>query len=116
MTKRRILLKIEIFVLIFAVILGSVTFVMRNKNKGYSHLSFYEKSNNFDILFFGSSHIYCSFNPLQLYNEYGIVSYCRAGSAQIFKLTSEIIKEALFLIASLIRRCSFLDFVVNTKI
>lgn len=95
MTKRRILLKIEIFVLIFAVILGSVTFVMRNKNKGYSHLSFYEKSNNFDILFFGSSHIYCSFNPLQLYNEYGIVSYCRAGSAQIFKLTSEIIKEAL---------------------
>ena len=41
MTKRRILLKIEIFVLIFAVILGSVTFVMRNKNKGYLHLLFY---------------------------------------------------------------------------
>lgn len=95
MTKRRILLKIEIFVLIFAVILGSVTFVMRNKNKGYSHTSFYEKSNNFDVLFFGTSHIHSSFNPLQLYNKYGIVSYCKSGGAQIFKLTSEIIKEAL---------------------
>ena len=59
MTKRRILLKIEIFVLIFAVILGSVTFVMRNKNKGYSHLSFYEKSNNFDISKVRTSGVYC---------------------------------------------------------
>ena len=44
MTKRHILLKIEIFVIIFAVILSSVTFVMRNKKETKLISSFYEET------------------------------------------------------------------------
>lgn len=76
MTKRRILLKIEIFALIFAVLLSSVTFVMRNKKQTKLIASFYdEPKKSLDVVFLGTSHMLNAISPLQLYNDYGICSY-----------------------------------------
>ena len=76
MTKRHILLKIEIFVIIFAMILGSVTFVMKNKKNTKLITSFYSESkNSLDVVFLGTSHMLNAVSPMQLYDEYGICSY-----------------------------------------
>lgn len=92
MTKRRILLKIEIFVLIFAVILGSVTFIMRNK---YYFLKKNAPNSSLDIVFLGSSHIVNSINPMLLYEKYGFASYNYAKHAETFLLTYESLQEIL---------------------
>lgn len=33
------------------------------------------RDRNYDVLFFGTSHVYCSISPFQLYKDYGITSY-----------------------------------------
>ncbi len=96
MTKRRILLKIEIFVLIFAVILGSVTFVMRYKTDQRKILPFYkESSHSFDVIFLGSSHVHGSIIPSELYKKFGITSFDYATPGQNFQLTFSCIKEVI---------------------
>ena len=72
MTKRRILLKIEIFVLIFAVILGSVTFIMRYKDDQKRLIPFYDSTKqSLDVIFLGSAHTYSSVIPSELYKKFG---------------------------------------------
>lgn len=96
MTKRRILLKIEIFVLIFAVLLSSVTFVMRYKQHPPTVYTFYkEPRNSLDVVFFGTSHMRCTVDPLQLYKDYGIVSHDLAQSGQEIFFTYESLKDTL---------------------
>lgn len=97
MTKRRILLKIEIFVLIFAVILGSVTFVMNEKTNNPPTIStFYKEPNNsLDVVFLGSSHMLHAAYPMQLYNDFGIASHNYSQYGQPFYLTYESFKEIL---------------------
>lgn len=92
MTKRRILLKAEIFVLIFAVLLSSVTYVMKKKAVVSSIL---KESDSFDVLFFGTSHVYNGIFPPELYNNYGITSLNCSTPTQMFALTYECIREAV---------------------
>lgn len=94
MTKRRILLKIEIFVLIFAVILGSVTFVM-NEKSGISTFHNIQNNNNIDIVFCGTSHMLNGLLPLELYKNYGIAAYNISTSGQPFKSSCEVLKDAI---------------------
>lgn len=98
MTKRRILLKIEIFVLIFAVILGSVTFVMRNKNLSLRRTMapFYkEPKSSLDIVFFGSSHVMNAIIPMDLYKNYGIANYNYAHNGADFLTIDKSLQEVL---------------------
>lgn len=96
MTKRRILLKIEIFVLIFAAILGSVTFVMRNKEACKNIIPFYdEPKSSLDVIFLGTSHVINAINPMQLYNSYGTVSYNYAIHGEQFLQAYESLQEVL---------------------
>lgn len=97
MTKRRILLKTEIFILIFAVLLGSVTFVMRNKNTAPPTVSSFYKEpiNSLDVIFLGSSHMLHALYPLQLYHDYGMASYNYSQYGQPFLLTYKSLKEVL---------------------
>ncbi len=93
MTKRRILLKIEIFALIFAVLLSSVTFVMKEKT---GILTFHKKqNNNIDVVFCGTSHMMNGVLPLDLYKDYGIAAYNISTSGQPFKASYEVVKDAV---------------------
>ena len=96
MTKRRILLKIEIFVLIFAVILGSVTFIMRYKDDQKRLIPFYDSTKqSLDVIFLGSAHTYSSVIPSELYKKFGITSFNYATPGQNFQLIFSCIKEVL---------------------
>lgn len=54
-----------------------------------------EPENSFDVMGFGSSHMYCTLNPLYLYEQTGIRSYVFATQQQPVSATYYYIKEAL---------------------
>ena len=64
---------------------------MTNKVGGFYN----EAPNQFDVMFFGSSHAYASFTPLELWEETGVKSYVFATQQQPPWATYTYIKEAL---------------------
>ena len=48
----------------------------------YGYGTYYEDKDTIDVLFLGSSHVYCGVSPYEIYNEYGITSYVCASSEQ----------------------------------
>ena len=91
-------IKIISFVLIFCVLLYSVSRVLRFKyNDGiYQFDSFYIlKNNSIDVLLLGSSHSFININSFYLYKLYGISSFNLCGSIQPLWNTYFYFKEAL---------------------
>ncbi len=88
--------KVLCFALVFCILLGMATEVLRDKTGGESIAPFYEEAeNSLDVLFFGSSHIMCSIYPLTLWEQYGIASYDCCTSAQVLPQTYFQILDAL---------------------
>lgn len=54
-----------------------------------------EADNSIEVLFLGASTMFCTTDPLVLYEEYGITSYDFGSSAQPFELSYLFLKEAL---------------------
>lgn len=48
-----------------------------------------------DVLCVGSSHVYCSINPVQMYGDYGIAAFDLAGGSQAIWYSYHYMKEAL---------------------
>lgn len=48
-----------------------------------------------DCIFVGTSHVFCSYNPQQIYDETGLTSVCLATSGQSFQSSYYLLKEAL---------------------
>ena len=91
-------IKIICFVLIFIFILNYITriFVLKNIDGIYQVNIFYkQKNNSIDVLFVGSSHIFCNIDPSILYKNYGIASYHFATSGSRTWHTYFSLKEAL---------------------
>ena len=91
-------IKIVCFVLIFIFILNYITriFVLKNIDGIYQVNIFYkQKNNSIDVLFVGSSHIFCNIDPSILYKNYGIASYHFATSGSRTWHTYFSLKEAL---------------------
>ena len=64
---------------------------MTNKIAGFYN----EPAEEFDLMFFGSSHAYTSFSPLELWHETGVKSYIFATQQQPMWATYHYILEAL---------------------
>ncbi|WP_297296857.1 SGNH/GDSL hydrolase family protein [uncultured Brachyspira sp.] len=91
-------IKIISFILIFCILLYSVSRVLRFKyDDGIKQLdSFYKLENNsIDVLILGSSHAYANIYPFYLYSLYGISSYDMCSPAQPIWNTYFYLKEAL---------------------
>lgn len=56
---------------------------------------FFNESDDYNTMFFGTSHSYCSFEPLVIYERTGIKSYVLASQSQPLKISASYIKEAL---------------------
>lgn len=56
---------------------------------------FFNETEDYDAMFFGTSHTYCSFEPLFIYEKTGIKSYVLSSQQQPLKITASYIKEAL---------------------
>ncbi|WP_020003993.1 hypothetical protein [Brachyspira innocens] len=91
-------IKIISFILIFCVLLYSVSRALRFKYDDgiYQFDSFYKLENNsVDVLLLGSSHSFININSFYLYELYGISSFNLAGSIQPLWNTYFYLKEAL---------------------
>lgn len=75
---------IKLILFIF-ILLICFTFVYNITKRKYSYQKtedFFNQEENFDVLFFGSSHVVDGVYPMQLWNDYGIVSYNMANLSE----------------------------------
>ncbi|MBQ8143380.1 MAG: hypothetical protein IJ042_01125 [Butyricicoccus sp.] len=89
------------FLLVFLILFAGVNHVMRRKslvgpwNMTTKVAGFYnEPADEFEVMFFGSSHAYASFQPLTLYEETGVKSYVFATQKQPIWATYHYMVEA----------------------
>ena len=65
---------------IFLFGLWKLTSLLERKDSITKYMDFYSQKGNFDVLFFGTSHVRNGIYPMELWKDYGIISYNFAGS------------------------------------
>ncbi len=94
MNKRQIIQFIcSLLVIGFSLIV--VSNILKRKDSDIEYQVFYEKSDEYDVLFFGPSVIHYGIFPMQLWNDYGITSYNMANDSERLAMTYHHIKNAL---------------------
>ncbi len=99
--KRKVITEIVAFVLFAAAVIGFIRVsaaVIRPKNADYgtdwsSFLA--EDKNSVDVLFFGSSMVYCDVVPSVIWRQSGITSYVVGGGEQTLPMSYYYIRQAL---------------------
>ncbi|WP_027207506.1 hypothetical protein [Butyrivibrio fibrisolvens] len=88
--------KSQIAVLLVIIIAGlSISnFCLSRPNSSYKYQQFFEEKGDFDVLFFGSSHVMNGISPLDIWGEYGITSYNLGNSNSLLPQTYWTIVEA----------------------
>lgn len=103
MTKRfKKLIASIAFLLILSFILGIFSLILKPKSNtkeaGFYHPSAYsicnEPENTIDILFLGTSHVYSSFIPMEIWKNLGITSYLCSTPSQPLYYTEEFLHKA----------------------
>ncbi|MBE0450968.1 MAG: hypothetical protein IBX70_08995 [Clostridia bacterium] len=91
-----------IFILCFAVLFSRVSNILERKSlEGAWNMTlkvggFYnEPADSMDVMFFGSSHMYCSIDPRMLEQQTGLKSYVFATQQQPLWISYHYLKEAL---------------------
>lgn len=69
------IIKITIFLIFLLVCVQVVHNVTKRKYPYQKSEGFFTQEEDFDVLFFGSSHMYTVAYPMQLWRDYGIISY-----------------------------------------
>ena len=82
-----------IFIVVLLLLIDKVTNVLASKEsiEKYHDL----EGENFDVLFFGNSHALLGIHPMELWNEYGMVSYNCAGTANMLPTSYWMLKNVL---------------------
>lgn len=68
-----------IFLLIFVLLYAKMEDVFSRKDSYSKNGAFMEEEKDFDVIFFGTSHMIDGMFPMELWNQYGIFSYNLAG-------------------------------------
>ncbi len=96
---KKLAFKIILFILIVGLIINflGILFDPNISNPfGYSYYKYTkEEENTIDVLFMGSSFMYCTFSPNEAQKDYGFSSYVVAAPEQPMKKTYENMLEAL---------------------
>lgn len=88
---RMLLFSVAVFLMLFAV----SRFFLNATRYSSNHTFFYELNrDSIDVVFTGSSHSYCTFSPMELYEQYGISSYNFGSSNQSMLASYLWAKEA----------------------
>ena len=80
-----LLAKLAVFLLLFATIFSLVNSITFRKESYLKNDEFFAETadgKNYDVLFFGSSHMLNAILPMELWNDYGIISYNLANHAE----------------------------------
>ena len=89
-----VILRISVCAVLTIGILGKV-FLPMQKPKDNMFYYYQLEKNTVDVLFIGSSHVYCSVNPLELYLKTGVRGYDLAMGSQAMWHAYYVLKEAL---------------------
>ena len=89
------ILKTLAFVCVAGLCVFGATVVLRDKDSEYKYADFFDRADQIDVLFIGSSHVINAINPAVLYGEYGITSYNMGGHGSIMQSTYWELIEAL---------------------
>lgn len=94
---KKLIFKIFLFSIIFLLLvkLGEKYFIKVDRFN-FANYTFNKVSDtlNFDILFFGSSKSYCSYNPTIFKESLKVNTYNLAGQGQVLEVTSFVIEES----------------------
>lgn len=82
-------------VLLTISILGYMADLMERKASDIKYKDFFEQKENFDVLFMGTSHVINAIFPMELWNDYGIVSYNFGGHGNQMATTYWVMENAL---------------------
>mgnify|MGYP003289343243 CR=1 FL=1 len=95
--KKNISLIVSFLAVAGMVLIGLLCFsdLTERKASNEKFAEFYEEEENFDVLFLGASHVLNGIFPMELWNEYGIVSYNMAGHENKLAMNYWILKNAL---------------------
>lgn len=80
---------------LLAVSLSFLTNLTEGKDSIKNYQPFFEQESNFDVLFMGTSHVIFGVFPMELWNDYGIVSYNIGGHANELATTYWVMENAL---------------------
>lgn len=80
--KNKKIASLVIFLVLFLCIFSKVDRLFERKYSYTKYADFYAQKENFDVLFFGTSHVLNAIYPMELWNDYGIVSYNMANNSE----------------------------------
>lgn len=75
--------------------LSNLTDLMERKSSEKKYADFLEQDEDFDVLFMGTSHVINGVFPMELWNDYGIVSYNFGGHGHPMASTYWVMENAL---------------------
>lgn len=84
-----------IVVCLLAVVLGYLTDLMERKSSRAKYADFFRQEEDFDVLFLGSSHVINGIYPMELWKDYGIISYNFGGHGNQLPTTYWVMQNAL---------------------
>lgn len=85
-----------IFCIIFVFCFVKCVELLENKSARVQYEAFFESETNFDVIFLGTSHMYNTILPQELWNEFGITSYnwgySNCTTAENYYILQEVLK------------------------
>lgn len=82
-------------IIITLIMFNSVSNLLAEKKSVVKNHDFLNEEENFDVLFLGTSHVINGVYPMELWNDYGIVSYNLAGHSTPMPSTYWVLMNAL---------------------
>jgi len=88
-------LQCAVFCALLMLALSHAAGVLERKESVNKFKPFFEQKEDFDVLFLGNSHMINGVLPMELYQDYGIVSYNLAGYGNSIPLSYWVLRNAL---------------------
>lgn len=89
------LLSCIVAAVLLVVSLKYLTDLLQRKSSDNKYKLFFEQKENFDVLLMGTSHVINGIFPMELWNDYGIVSYNFGGHGNAVPTTYWVMENAL---------------------
>lgn len=84
-----------IFLCLLITLLNRMASLVERKDSYSKYQDFYEQEKEFDVLFLGTSHVIRGIFPMELWNDYGIVSYNMSNHAETLPETYWVLRNSL---------------------
>lgn len=94
-SKLRTIVSCIITISLTICILSHLTDLMERKASDVKYKDFFEQEEDFDVLFMGTSHVINGVFPMELWNDYGIVSYNLGGHGNRMATIYWVMENAL---------------------